>query len=767
MKIIPKPTLIKQQSLSDTYHLNRNEPLLIQYSTETLQQVASLLKESILRMEFVTNVDLKRNELREKGVYLSLVEDMEPLYSLSICDSGVVIKAKNAQGVFYATQTLLQVMYSEMKDISSDVTHVQLPCTLIEDIPQYEWRGLMLDNCRHYFDKNFVKLYIDVLSFYKMNVFHWHLTDDQGWRIQINKYPNLTKMGSNRRLRPDEITNAQFMKENEQRIFKNGKGELCYGGFFSQDDIREIVQYASERFVTIVPEIEMPGHSMAALSSYPEFSCTGGPFEVPYDWGVYQDVYCAGNDATFAFLEEVLSEVIELFPSQFVHIGGDECPKERWHDCPKCQKRMKEEHLKDEHELQSYFVQRIGKFLEQKGKRLTGWDEILEGGLAKGATVQSWRGLDGAIQAIKQGHDAILSPGDPLYLDQSIGSSDLERVYSFAPSAIKDSENGKVLGGEGPIWSEQCPVTERINYQVFPRVLAISEVFWLAKNATKDYEEFLDRSFFHEELIKKRFGIIAGPESKPVNIKATYKLDLKQFYTEIAAIDRCSLKNLVFHYTTDGSDPDISSPKYTGAFTCSSNTKKIRSLAYLGDRAYGIESYINLCCNEATGKPVVLVNPYSKQYPGTGYYGLSDGYRGEQNFYDPAWQGWLKDDIIATVHLGQVTQVSKVAIGMLQATNSWILFPEYVSVDISLDGEKYENIGKYESSIPPQQGGTILEDFEVKLSTPKPALMVRVHAKNTGILPDWHPGHGQPAWIFADQILINSQDEDQKNCIIC
>ncbi|MDY0083178.1 MAG: beta-N-acetylhexosaminidase, partial [Ignavibacteriaceae bacterium] len=310
-------------------------------------------------------------------------------YTLVINSFNVLIEANELNGLFYGVQTLRQLFDPYINSIVKvEGIDWVLPAVVVFDKPEFEWRSLNLDCCRHFMEKDFVKRYIDLLAYHKFNTLHWHLTEDQGWRIEIKKYPELTKKGA-------------------YRTYDDG---TVYGGFYTQEDIKEIVEYADSRFITVVPEIEMPGHSLAALSCFPEISCTGGPFNVGTLWGIYPDIYCAGNEKTFEFLEDVLSEVIELFPGKYIHIGGDEAPKTRWQNCPKCQQRIKDENLKDENELQSYFVKRMEKFINSKGKKIVGWDEILEGGLAPEATVQSWRGVKGAIEAAKMGHDVIVSP---------------------------------------------------------------------------------------------------------------------------------------------------------------------------------------------------------------------------------------------------------------------------------------------------------------------------------------------------------------------
>jgi len=371
------------------------------------------------------------------------------------------------------------------------------PCVTIEDQPRFEWRGLMLDTCRHFYPVDFVKRFIDLLSRHKMNRFHWHLTEDQGWRIEIKAHPGLTAIGSKRKETPIP----------SDRNTGDGKP---HSGFYTQAEIREVIAYANERFVTIVPEIELPGHALAALATYPELSCTGGPFEVGTTWGVHRDVYCAGNDDTFKFLESVLSEVIDLFPGEFLHIGGDECPKARWKECAKCQERMRVEGAKDEHELQAYFVERIGKFLKARGKRLLGWDEILEGRLAEGATVMSWRGIAGGIAAAELGHDVVMSPNSHCYFDYyqsedkpneppAIGGFlPLERVYSYEPIPDELQEKGSqhVLGAQGNVWTEYIQNGKQAEYMTYPRAAALAERVWSTKE-TRDYADFTRRLGHH------------------------------------------------------------------------------------------------------------------------------------------------------------------------------------------------------------------------------------------------------------------------------
>jgi hexosaminidase len=428
-------------------------------------------------------------------------------YVLKITPDIIDIKAKSAVGIFYAVQTLRQLLPVEVeKEKKVEGLILSVPACEIKDEPGFKYRGMHLDVGRHMFPVAYIKRYIDMMALHKMNTFHWHLTEDQGWRIEIKKYPRLTEIGG---FRKETLVGSG----SERPEVFDGKS---YGGFYTQEEIKDIVAYAKLKFITIIPEIEMPGHSSAALAAYPEYSCTGGPIEVKTKWGVFPDVYCAGKEVTFNFLEDVLSEVIDLFPGKYIHIGGDECPKDRWQKCQACQDRMKKEGLKDEKELQSYFIQRIEKFLISKNRKLIGWDEILEGGLAPEATVMSWRGIEGGIEAAKQKHDVIMSPYNDVYLyiyqcepeGQPLaagGYLPLEKVYSFNPLPEKliAIEQKYILGLEGCLWSEFVDSPELLEYMVYPRMFASAETGWTLASK-KDFESFLSRL----EIVKKRYDAI-------------------------------------------------------------------------------------------------------------------------------------------------------------------------------------------------------------------------------------------------------------------
>jgi hexosaminidase len=494
VSIVPQPVAL---SVANNYFILNDTVTISANLTEELSVVSFLI--DFFKTQ---NVHTKiTNDTVADITFRSFVSDNylpEGYYHMVVNAEGVDIFSTSASGLFYGTQSLMQLIVQEKKDW-------QVPYLTLTDFPRFSWRGLHLDVSRHFFPVDFVKRYIDLMARYKFNTFHWHLTEDQGWRIEIKKYPKLQEVAAYRKETLIGHYSAQPHQFDGQR----------YGGYYTQEEIKEVVAYAAERFVTIVPEIEMPGHALAALSAYPHLGCTGGPYETATLWGVFDDVYCAGKESTFTFLEDVLDEVIELFPGQYIHIGGDECPKTRWKECAQCQKRMKVEGLSDEHELQSYFIQRIEKYLNARGKKIIGWDEILEGGLAPNAAVMSWRGEEGGIAAAKAGHDVVMTPGFALYFDHYQGdpqnepvaiggNTPLKKVYSYEPipASLAQDEQRFILGAQANVWTEYIKTPEHVEYMTYPRALALAEVVWSPKEA-RDWTSFVNR-LTHQYVLLER-----------------------------------------------------------------------------------------------------------------------------------------------------------------------------------------------------------------------------------------------------------------------
>ncbi|PCI02146.1 MAG: beta-N-acetylglucosaminidase [Flavobacteriaceae bacterium] len=451
----------------------------------------------------------------------------EEAYELNVAYNKITISGKTSKGVFYGIQTLRQLLPASIESGNSSEEELTIPAVSIKDNPRYQYRGMHLDVARHFFPVSFVKKYIDLIAMHKMNTLHWHLTEDQGWRIEIKKYPKLTEVGA---WRNGTIVGHHPGTSNDQKK---------YGGFYTQQEVKEIVKYASERHVTVIPEIELPGHGGAAIASYPFLSCfpeeptkifndmgsdkgkelqaNGTPKIVYETWGVIDDVFCAGQEETYTFLEDVLAEIIPLFPAQYIHIGGDECPKGNWKRCSKCQQKIKEQGLKDEHELQSYFIQRMEKFINSKGKKIIGWDEILEGGLAPNATVMSWRGTKGGIVAAKQKHDVIMTPNHSCYFDHyqskdkdneplAIGGmTTVSEVYAYdpTPNDLTEEEQKHILGAQANVWTEYMKTTDYVEYMILPRMTALSEVVWSSKEG-KNWEDFQLRL----NHISKRYDVM-------------------------------------------------------------------------------------------------------------------------------------------------------------------------------------------------------------------------------------------------------------------
>lgn len=495
LSLIPKP--VEVELLDGAFNLKADTRI---ETVREAEPVAAYLRELLstgLGLGFEV-VETSGAEAKTNTILLTTVGADKSLgdegYELSVTSNAVSIRSPRVKGLFYGVQTLRQLLPPEIEKGKGGAGQTwEVPAVKIKDKPRFGWRGLMLDVCRHFFPVSTVKKYIDLLAMHKMNVFHWHLTEDQGWRIEIKKYPRLTEVGSKRKASP-LLTDRDKL---------DGKP---HGGFYTQEQVREVVSYAASRFVNVVPEIEMPGHCTAALAGYPELGCSGGPYEVRTFWGIAEDVYCAGNDKVFDFLEDVLKEVMQLFPGDYIHIGGDECPKAMWQKCAKCRKRIADEKLKDEDELQSYFIKRIGKFLDANDRRLIGWDEILEGGLAPGATVMTWRGMDGGIEAASHGHDAIMCPLNYTYLDYyqsedreneplAIGGfTPLETAYEFdpVPPELSGDLSKHILGAQGQLWTEFIPDERQIDYMAFPRASALAEVLWTNRKAC-DFDDFKRR----------------------------------------------------------------------------------------------------------------------------------------------------------------------------------------------------------------------------------------------------------------------------------
>ena len=610
----------------------------------------------------------------------------------------------------------------------------------------------MLDVSRHFFPKEDILRMIDNLALHKINVLQLHLVDQQGWRIEIKKYPKLTEVGAWRVDRGNTSWNSTFKQQKDEKA--------TYGGFYTQEDVKELVTYAQKHFITIVPEIEMPAHVTSALAAYPQFSCSGGPFTVlPGGFWPITDLYCAGNDSTFLFLEDVLSEVMELFPSKYIHIGGDEANKAEWEKCPKCQKRIKDEGLKNTGELQSYFIKRIEKFIHSKDRILLGWDEILEGGLPPSATVMSWRGVEGGIDASKKNHDVIMTPGSFCYFDGYQGPMSqeptamggylpLKKVYNFnpIPPELDSIASKHILGGQANLWAEYVPKMNHAEYMTFPRVAALAETLWSSKEL-RNWDDFSRRI----QILMKRYDQLKINYAKSafqVNIHSEFDTTINKLKV---ILDR-EFPGVDIHYTVNGSDPTIMSPIYSKPLLLDKTTTV--KAATFSDKDFSTKSVgENFEINLATGKPVKYITPYNEGFKGRGKISLVNGIRGSIHYNDEEWQGWNANNMEVVVDLQQTAEIHNISVGVLQDTGTWMFMPPKVEFFISTDGVKFQKVGEMLNDIDTLSTVKQVKDFSVSV-TPIKAKFVKVLAQNLEKIPKGHPLEGQNAWLFVDEISI-------------
>lgn len=670
-------------------------------------------------------------------------------YNLEILSDNVIIRAGGKPAVQYALTSLGQVAKHR---------GYPLPICRINDSPRFKYRGMHLDVGRHFFSVEDVKKYLDYMATYKYNHFHWHLTEDQGWRIEIKKYPKLQEV-------------AAFRKEtlighyNDQPHKFDGKK---YGGFYTQEEVRDIVSYATERNITVVPEIEMPGHSLAALAAYPELGCrldrskgpqgsatAGGevpeqpPYEVATKWGVFEDVYCP-TEFTFSFLEDVLDEVMTLFPGKYIHIGGDECPKEAWKNSLFCQNLIREKNLKNEEGLQSYFISRMEQYINAHGRQIIGWDEILEGGLAPNATVMSWRGIEGGLAAAREDHDVIMTPGTHCYFDhyQSAspdeplaigGLTTLEKVYHWepVPAELEAGKTKFIIGGQANVWTEYIPDFSKVEYMAFARGMAMAEALW-GNNA--DYDDFLNRFLVHSRYWNKKGAnvanhvydlhpVVSGGNGHPV--KVSFSVPKGTSITVEKNGNRTGSISSGEPFTLAGS----------GKYSFKVNKKDIP------DRPCLIEANAHL----GTGATLTLDSLPAAKYSGLGAASLNNGITGPVNkFSHPEWLGWQGPDASGVYDFGKEQKLTKVTFRFYHEPGSWIYSPSGVRILLSNDRSVWQEA----ANISMRNTASRIQPVEVALSEAK-ARYMKFIVKNAGAIPAGNPGAGEKSWLFIDEIIIN------------
>ncbi len=731
LNIIPRPFLAKRYP--GTFHFNQETVFWISENADSssfrpLRACLSMVSEFSLPVKH-----------QAASNYIRLIIDSSTItnpegYTLLVNMQKIVITGHDGAGLFYGLQSLIQLA-SAGKNV--------IPACWIEDHPRFAYRGMHLDVCRHFFSVETIEKWLDILALYKINTFHWHLTDDQGWRIEIKSYPELQTISAYR-------NETLIGHKKEIPHLSDGKR---YGGYYTQDEVRMVIRFATDRHITIIPEIEMPGHAMAALAAYPILGCTGGPYQTATFWGIFSDVYCAGNDSTFIFLERVLDEVLAMFPSKYIHIGGDECPKQRWQDCVKCRKRMADEHLKNENELQSYFIKRIEKYLNRKGRQIIGWDEILEGGLSPGATVMSWTGENGGIEAAKQNHDVVMTPEKYVYLDyyQSLypdeplaggGYLPLNKIYDYEPlpPILNAAQTKYIIGVQANVWSEYMDNEDKAEYMIFPRMLALAETGWSSKK-NKNYNNFLIR-------LRGQYGLL-----KKMNIHAAEVFDEITYTTGKGSDGKTRLElhstlpECIIRYTTDGRVPGKNDVIYHD-FLDIDKPEIIKASVYKNGQPYGRVFEKKFLYHKAVGKSVKLAFlPTDNFNPGEPS-ALVNGVEASSLYNDGQWFGFSGVNLEAVIDLGSLQNIHTIGANFLKYHWQRMWEPTDLNFWVSTDGVRYTQV--YSQQDFPINGINVIQ---AELKETK-ARYIKVVALNKGIIPAGEYGAGANAVLMVDEILV-------------
>ena len=684
--IIPYPQqLIPAEG---SFKINNRTAILCDFKQPAVLKLAQQFSN---QMEIVSGMKLPVKNIENADsvnmiIFQTITETNPEAYNLIVSPKTIRIQAQAANGFFYGIQTLYQLLPAEVYGKSKKQANWSASCVNISDAPRFAYRGLHLDVCRHFFPVEFIKKYIDAMAIHKFNTFHWHLTDDQGWRIEIKKYPKLTEIGSKR----DETIIGYYFERFPQQF--DGKP---YGGFYTQDEAREIVAYAAERFITVIPEIEMPGHAQAALAAYPYLSCNNdSTIKVATKWGIFKDVFCPG-DTTFSFLQDVLTEIMAIFPSKYIHIGGDECPKDRWKESAECQALIQKENLKDENGLQSYFIHRIENFLNAHGRRIIGWDEILDGGLAPNATVMSWRGTKGGIVAAKAGNDVIMTPGNYCYFDKFQASPETEpmtiggylpvsMVYQYepVPTELTNNEAKHILGAQANVWTEYMPDSRRVEYMVYPRLAAMSEVLWTSKT-NRNWNIFRNN-------MKTQFQ-----RYKELDINCSRAFYEVQFQSSLTADNKvqvalnCDDPDAEIHFSINGKNQVYNQPIVLQEST------EISATAYEHGKAVGKTISKSYVVSMLTGLS------YTKNFENTWYNGgnvnaLTDGVPGNAKAYTQ-WVAFRKGgDAEIRIDMKKAQSIQRFSVGILNAPALCCIISPEIKLFGSLNGTDYTLLAQKE-----------------------------------------------------------------------
>ena len=686
-QVIPLPKNITENVNERPFILSKD--VIVTYPTSQ----ADLLKEANFLTEFLNEIlgyELKieaSDSFKKGAINLSVdptIFTEKDSYKIIVNENNINIISSEASSLFYAIQTLRKSLPFDAKG-----ENIAMPASEIYDYPRFGHRGMMLDVSRHIFPLDSIKEYIDLMALHNMNKFHLHLTDDQGWRIEIKKYPKLTEVGAWR----------SGTKIGKSETFDT----IRYGGFYTQEELRDLVKYAADRHITIIPEIDLPGHQLAALATYPELGCTGGPYEVWKQWGVADDVICAGNEDAMRFLEDVLTEVMDIFPSEYIHIGGDECPKVRWEQCPKCQAKIKElgfkddDHFKAENYLQSYVMTRMEKFVEDHGRKVIGWDEILEGGLGPNVTVMSWRSIDGGKEGAKQHHDVIMTPCSHLYFDyyQTDNTDDeplaiggyipVERVYEFEPipSDLTEDEAKHILGAQGNLWVEYIKDMNTVFYRILPRMDALTEVQWVSPEQ-KDYDSFRKRAYKMVEFYDLK-GWNYAKHIFDINVEIVPNVEAKCIDVTMSKFGEGDIL-----YTLDGSDPLTNGTKYTEALKLTENAN-LRAIVKRA-KSIGKEFKTDIELSKSSMKPITLKNEPHENYRFDGANTLIDGLSGGKNYKTGRWIAFFGENLDAKIDMIEEQEISNLSFQCNLTKGDWIFNAKSVTILGSNDGNNYEEI---------------------------------------------------------------------------
>ncbi len=673
-------------------------------------------------------------------------------YRLEVTSKGVNVAASTFAGFLYAVQSLKQLLPAAIygQNPAPQVAWV-VPAVVIEDAPRFAYRGMHLDVSRHFFDVEEVKRYLDVMALHKLNTFHWHLTDDQGWRIEIKRYPRLTSVGSMRK-------GTVIQKEWDH--YDN----TPYGGFYTQDQIREVVRYAAERAITVIPEIDLPGHMLAALAAYPELGCTGGPYEVWSRWGVSEEVLCPGREETFAFLEGVLSEVIELFPSTYIHIGGDECPKVRWQSCPRCQARIAQLGLVDddkhtaEHYLQSYVTDRIAQFLAAHGRQIIGWDELLEGKVDTSALIMSWRGSEGGITAAKLGHRVIMTPTTHCYFDyyQSHdkqaepfgigGYLPVEQVYSYDPafpSELTPEQQHRIIGVQANLWTEYIADRAHLEYMLLPRLAALSEVQWTSPEQ-RSWERFIGT--FRMAEIYQAMGY--NYATHIYGVTGQFEVNPSKGSLEMTLTTQ---GDAPIYYTLDGTDPTANSERYTHPVSITQSTTFKATALREGISTSPFER--SFLFSKSTCRPATLNSAPTLKYTYGGALSLVDGYHGGVGYTSGAWVGFLNEPLDLTIDMQGAGSYSSVCVESLVEKGEWVFPPASIEVYTSDREGGFNEVTKLDLPQETEQSEEGVKSFRVTFPESQ-ARYLRVVVHPVSSIPAWHGAAGERAHLFVSEVSV-------------